>query len=328
MDETSWRTYVPVEGKDGHQWWLWVVVTDDTVAYLLEPTRAGKVPRNHLGPDARGIALVDRLSAYGKLPSGVVRAFCWAHVRRDFVEVEDFYGPAEKKWARKWIERIARLYKLNAERVAAWGEQEAFAQKDRLLREAVEEMERIREEQLADRNLHEKPRKVLESLRNHWDGCTVFVEHPEVPMDNNESERWLRRPACGRKNYYGCGSEWSADLTAILFSLFATLEKNNINPEKWLSAYLATCAQAGGEAPEGEELEAFLPWNLPEERRQKWKLKEEPNDKIPPATTEESAPRGSPLQREGLLPGGDPLHAQADQLGAGAVPGGTVAAGV
>ena len=153
MDETSWRTYVPVEGKDGHQWWLWVVVTNDTVAYLLEPTRAGKVPRDHLGPDARGIALVDRLSAYGKLPSGVVRAFCWAHVRRDFVEVEDSCGPAEQEWAREWIDRIANLYRLNAERLAVLDDDDAFAEKDRLLREAVREMERIREEQLADPGL-------------------------------------------------------------------------------------------------------------------------------------------------------------------------------
>jgi transposase len=271
---------------------------------------------------------VDRLSAYGKLPAGVVRAFCWAHVRRDFVEVEDFYGSAEQEWARQWIDRIARLYELNGERLAAWGDEDAFAEKDALLREAVAQMERIREEQLADPTLHEKCHKVLESLRNHWDGCTVFVEYPLVPMDNNESERWLRRPACGRKNYYGCGSEWSADLTAILFSLFATLEKNGINPEKWLSAYLATCAEAGGEAPEGEELEAFLPWSLPEDRRKKWKLKGQPHEHIPPATTEESAPGGSPIQREGLQPRADPLHAQADQLGTTAVPGGTLAAGV
>jgi transposase len=167
----------------------------------------------------------------------------------------------------------------------------------------------------------EKCHKVLESLRKHWDGCTVFVEHPEIPMDNNESERWLRRPACGRKNYRGCGSEWSADLTAILFSIFATLEKNGINPEKWLESYLAACAEAGGEPPEGEELEAFLPWSLPEERRKKWKLREETHEHVTPAAPEEGAPRGSPIQREGLQPGGDTLHAQADEAGAESVPG-------
>ena len=46
-------------------------------------------------------------------------------------------------------------------------------------------------------------RKVLESLGNHWTGLTVFVEHPEVPMDNNTAERSERGPVVGRKNYYG-----------------------------------------------------------------------------------------------------------------------------
>ena len=65
----------------------------------------------------------------------------------------------------------------------------------------------------------------------------IFVDHPEIPMDNNESERRLRNPVVGRKNYYGSGSQWSAMLTAILFTLFQTLLKNQINPGKWLLAY-------------------------------------------------------------------------------------------
>jgi Transposase IS66 family len=45
--------------------------------------------------------------------------------------------------------------------------------------------------------------KVLRSLHNHWDGLTVFVERPEVAMDNHTAERGLRTPVVGRKNYYG-----------------------------------------------------------------------------------------------------------------------------
>jgi transposase len=124
--------------------------------------------------------------------------------------------------------------------------------------------------------LHLKARAVLESLREHWHGCTVFVEYPEIPMDNNESERRLRGPVCGRKNYYGCGSEWSAELTAMLYSIFDTMKKNQIHPGKWLGAYLGSCAEAGGRAPEEGKLESFLPWNLTEEKRTEWKLSDKP----------------------------------------------------
>jgi hypothetical protein len=37
-------------------------------------------------------------------------------------------------------------------------------------------------------------------------GLTLFVDYPEVPMDNNYGERQLRNPVVGRKNYYGSGS--------------------------------------------------------------------------------------------------------------------------
>ena len=56
--------------------------------------------------------------------------------------------------------------------------------------------------ELAARTCTRRRRKVLESLGNHWTGLTVFVEHPEVPMDNNTAERSERGPVVGRKNYY------------------------------------------------------------------------------------------------------------------------------
>ena len=44
MDETRWMVFEEVDGKVGHRWWLWVIITDQTVVYLLEPTRSATVP--------------------------------------------------------------------------------------------------------------------------------------------------------------------------------------------------------------------------------------------------------------------------------------------
>ena len=84
-------------------------------------------------------------------------------------------------------------------------------------------------------------------------------------MDNNESERRLRDPVVGRKNYYGSGSQWSALLTAMVFTILQTLLKNQIDPQKWLLAYFQACAENGGRAP--EDLDQFLPWNLLQEKK-------------------------------------------------------------
>jgi transposase len=94
----------------------------------------------------------------------------------------------------------------------------------------------------------------------------VFVDHPEVPMDNNAGERNIRGPVCGRKNYWGSGSIWSSELTAMMFSLFQTLGLWDINREHWLSAYLNACADNGGKAP--GDLSPFLPWEMDQQRRQ------------------------------------------------------------
>ena len=85
--------------------------------------------------------------------------------------------------------------------------------------------------------MHLARRKVLESLGHHWTGLTVFVEHPEVPMDNNTAERSERGPVVGRKNYYGSGAEWSGRLAAMTFTLFQTLRLWGLNPRLWLTAY-------------------------------------------------------------------------------------------
>ena len=97
---------------------------------------------------------------------------------------------------------------------------------------------------MADPACTRRREKVLESLQEHWDGLTVFVEHPEVPMDNNTAERVERGPVVGRKNNYGSGAVWAGELAAMLFSVFQTLCLWDINPRVWLTAYLQACANA------------------------------------------------------------------------------------
>jgi transposase len=199
----------------------------------------------------------------------IVLAFCWAHVRRDFVTVARTW-PDQEGWALGWVERIGQVYQLNDERRAVLQEPAQFAAADARLRTAVTALAAQGEAELADPKLHPARQKVLESLGNHWTGLTVFVEHPEVPMDNNTAERAQRGPVVGRKNYYGSGAVWAGRLAALMFSLLQTLCLWNLNPRAWLTAYLTACAEAGGETP--EDVERFLPWNLSEEDRGRWSL--------------------------------------------------------
>ncbi|MGD0899600.1 MAG: transposase [Thermoguttaceae bacterium] len=82
----------------------------------------------------------------------------------------------------------------------------AFAAHDRNLREAVDAMAANRDEQLDHKNLHPACRKTLQSLSEHWAGLTLFVEHPDVPMDNNRTERTQRWIWAARKGAEEYGS--------------------------------------------------------------------------------------------------------------------------
>ena len=267
MDETRWMVFVEVAGKVGHRWWLWVVVTADTCVFLLDPWRSAEVPKRHLGDQAEGILNVDRYSAYKALCELIRLAFCWVHVRRDFIRIRDGYAKL-RTWAREWIDRINELFQINHQRVACDRGGEAFAAHDRTLRQRLEAMSQRRQAELAREQLHPAQAKALTSLGRHWQGLTVFVDHPEVPMDNNAAERALRGPALGRKNFYGSGSGWSGMLAAVVYSIFQSLLLNDIDPQKFLTSYFQACAENCGRAP--EDIDAFLPWKLSQEQKAAW----------------------------------------------------------
>ena len=284
-DETRWLVFERRADKVGFAWNLWVFAAAQSIVFVLDPTRSHKVPEDHFG-DHDGIANVDRYSAYKAMrqvkAGGIILAFCWAHVRRDFLAVLTGW-PELTDWAWSWVEEIALLYQRNNARLSALANvaltnaalattanasdvtaepavpspstaimvppAAVLATADRLLREHVDHLAQRRDRELAQADLRLPQRKALDSLKTHWAGLTVFLDHPEVPLDNNEAERRERGPVVARKNYYGSGALWSGRLAAMLFSLFQTLSVWCLDLRAWLTAYLTACAEAGGKPP-------------------------------------------------------------------------------
>jgi len=277
-DETRWEVFEEVEGKTGHRWYLWVTRSASVVFYRMAPSRGADVPKAHfakLQKDLVDVVLVcDRYSAYKCLAKGnemIILAYCWAHVRRDFLTAARRW-PELESWMWTWVNDIGELYRLNAARLDVWDDTlplahqtPAFIERHRELQTHLSQMYAHCEAHLQEPDLHCAKQKVLGSLHNHWDGLTVFVARPEVAMDNNTAERMLRTPVVGRKNYYGSGSVWSAQLAAMMFSVLQTVLLWDLNPHHWLSAFLQACADNGGKSP--TDLSTFLPWKMTPERR-------------------------------------------------------------
>ena len=294
-DETRWEVFVNIEGKVGTRWYLWVTRSDSVIFYCIDPSRSTAVPGAHFAglQNDRVIIVCDRYSAYKKLArlsDAILLAFCWAHVRRDFLNAAISFTTLEP-WALHWKEWIGTLYHLNKLRLAHWAPKETlagqsadFQQQHQALQELLHAMYHEAKD-VVDRNKAENLEagrketslagitssaekqqiKVYRSLLNHWDGLTLFLDNPEVPLDNNIAENSIRNPVTGRKAYYGSGSIWSAELAATLFTILQTLVLWHINPRHWLSAYFKACAKNRGKAP--DDMKPFIPWEMDDERK-------------------------------------------------------------
>ena len=271
-DETRWMQY---GDETKHRWWLWVFAADDAVVFVLDPSRSRAVPRRVFGLDdvdvrpATGILSCDRWKSYPGLP-GIRTAYCWAHVRRDFLDLAKGYPSHLGDWTRAWVERIAQLYYLTNQRRVCEPGTDAFRLADATLRDHVAEIARVRDAEAGDLRLLAEARQVLDSLTRHWDGLTLFLDHPAVPLDNNEAERLLRLGVVGRKNFYGSGSLSSGALTECAYTVLLTAAKHSLNPLTYLRAYLDACAINNGQPP--ADLDHFLPWHASAQDLANWQL--------------------------------------------------------
>ena len=273
-DETSWRVQALRAAGRSARAWLWISVGDDAVYFHIDPSRSAEAARTLLGGLRCGTVIVcDRYSAYKKLArllgGTVILQFCWAHVRRDFIQ--GAAGQADLAgWCGAWLERIAAIYRLNEARLArhdpgADAQSAAFGAAHDALGTALDDVFARAGRELAGLPDDAREAKALRSLVNHREGLSVFVARPRTPMDNNLAERLLRGPVIGRRLSFGSDSEAGAKLAALMYSAVGTLNLNGIDVPRWLNAWLAACAHNGARPP--DDLGPWLPWSMDDARR-------------------------------------------------------------
>jgi hypothetical protein len=244
-DETSWRVFEQIEGKDGHRWWLWVFIAEDTVVFRMDPTRNTTVLERHFGIERTDGALAegrrlllstDFYTAYQSLArmDGVDPLWCWAHIRRYFIRAGDAHQQL-RYWANAWVARISDLYLAHKTMAAAEPTTEEYTLAQARFEQALTAIDATRHQQAAGPGLHPAARKVLATLEREWDGLIRHRDFPGLDLDNNKSERALRTPVIGRKNYYGSHAQWSAHLAARVWTITATAELHHQEPLTYLS---------------------------------------------------------------------------------------------
>lgn len=272
-DETTWRVYEQTEDSTGHKWWLWVFIAADTVVFRMDATRSNQVLDTQFGitaadrkagalPGGRQLVMSSDFfvvyQSLGRL-DGVHPLWCWTHIRRYFIRAGDA-NTYLAAWRDAWIARIGDLYVAHKAMAAAEPGTSQHTTAVAAFEQALDVIDTVRHQQAAGPALHPAAAKVLATLDREWDGLARHRDFPDLPLDNNVSERALRTPVVGRKNYYGSHAEWSAHLAARVWTITATAERHGLEPLTYLTDYLTACAQTGGKPLHGEDLDRFLPW--------------------------------------------------------------------
>lgn len=241
-DETRWQMMT----KEGScRWWTWCVASNEIATYRIFSNRSQKAAEKMLGEYERvvmtdGYATYDALVKNSRKTTKLTIAHCWAHVRRKFIEAEDAYPELSEPV----IKMIKDLYAVEKKipRIAP-DLPEAERRKLLELKHKIRQQEsrpiidKLREwayDNLPKVLPKSKMGKALHYMLKLWRGLIVFLDNPEVPLDNNAAERALRGVVVGRKNHYGSRSKRGTVVSAIFYTLMETAKLSGVDPRTYL----------------------------------------------------------------------------------------------
>ena len=94
---------------------------------------------------------------------------------------------------------------------------------------------------------------------SQWAELNVFCSDGAVPIDNNVSEREMKRVVLNRKNSLFVGNPRGGRTAAILASLTSTCRRHEVDPQLYLTQLLMNLPQA-----KVSELSGWLPdqWKI------------------------------------------------------------------
>lgn len=163
---------------------------------------------------------------------GIKLAACWAHVLRRFRE-----AAADFPDARIMLAWISDLYEIDAKATGMDERRRLRATESRAVTEKMKSwMHSARV--LKTTSLGRAIRYTL----SIWTRLTLFLDAPEIWLDNNATERALRGPVVGRKNHYGSKSARGTRAAAIMYTLVESAKAAGVDPIAYLDA-AATAAR-------------------------------------------------------------------------------------
>ena len=184
-----------------------------------------------------GVIITDEHKPYQRLANeheGIAaRGGCWAHARRKYTDT--IKGRRHGSDAHKMVEMIAKLYQLEKKTHKLEGKEKLAMRKELIgpwLIEFKAKAEALSEVYLKKGMM----KKALYYTLNNWDALTRFMDHAELPLDNNPVENAIRPFTLGRRNWLYSASPNGAHASAFMYSLVESAKANGLEPRAYLQA--------------------------------------------------------------------------------------------
>ena len=222
---------------------MWVYVGDtahpyNVFAFTLNRGRDGP---KHFLRDYGEVLLADAYGGYNGVVGGnqITRAGCWSHARRRFIEAEK----VAPEIAREAVALVGALFAV--ERQA----RDCSVEERLALRQAqsVPVLAKLREKLLGWKEQLLPKHPMAEAVNytlSQWGELNIFCSDGAVPIDNNVSEREMKRVVLNRKNSLFVGNPRGGRTAAILASLTSSCRRHDVDPQLYLTQLLMNLPQA------------------------------------------------------------------------------------
>ena len=227
-DETGWK-------ENGHLVWLWVLRTATATLYLI-----GRRSWDVIADVMEHFAGWLMSDGYGQYRNYGKRLRCLAHLIRKARGLEESCQPDAAAFGEKVLQILSQLIK---------GIYAARSDPDLELRTHFSsELEQLKE--LCEQHRHHSHQKTQQLAReflNDWAAIWAVLDHPHLPITNNEAERALRHWVISRKLSNGTRNPQGSRAFTLLASVIDTCRQRDVSPWPYIADVIA--ARRKGNTP-------------------------------------------------------------------------------
>ena len=280
-DETPVR--VTKDGrKAGAKSYMWVYCSNKydprrIVIFDYHKTRHHSHPEEFL-KDFNGILVTDGFEVYHlleRLRNGeIIVAGCWVHLNRKFKDALKGLGKSGKNTAagsiaQEAVDKIGKIFHLDNKLDDVSAEVRLKVRQEKIKPLVDEFFEWIKKHR-SDVALKSLTGKAITYALNQEKYLRVFLDHGNVPMENNTAEVAIRPFCIGKKNWLMSDTIHGAEASAVIYSIVETAKANGLIPYEYMKYLLEEIPKhMDNNFRDTEFIDDLLPWSdkLPDKCR-------------------------------------------------------------